>query len=73
MKSGVREVKRRWKNDERRHKSWKRGGAQKGVRGNQRIGMRIDREVLSSFNLIVTTSMMQSITERESENRHEKS
>ena len=45
--------------------------------------MRIDREVLSSFDFIITTRMMQSVddsecvcvceAERESENEHERS
>ena len=35
--------------------------------------MRIDLEVLSSFDLIITTSMMQSVDESESENEHQRS
>ena len=33
-------------------------------RENQRMSMRIDLEVLSSVDLIITTSMMQSLDER---------
>ena len=40
---------------------------------NQRISMRIYLDVLSSFDLIITTSMMQSVDESESENEHQRS